>query len=48
VLMFTTAGKTFAIARTAGSAAGSAWAKHDVDLVNANAQAATKTRQIFS
>src|SRR5262249_41893526 len=34
VLMLTTAGKTFATAKTAGSAAGSPWPKHDVDLAN--------------
>src|SRR5689334_3959771 len=35
--MLTTAGKTLATARTAGSAAGSAWAKQDTDRAHSNA-----------
>src|SRR5207248_2295170 len=38
--MLTTVGKTFATANTAGSAAGSVWAKHDVDLASAKSSAA--------
>src|SRR5947209_6715388 len=45
--MLTTAGKTFAIARTAGSAAGSAWAKLDVDLANTKTHVPTPN-QIFA
>src|SRR5260370_41670520 len=45
--MLTTPEKTFAIARTAGSAAGSAWAKLDVDLANAKTHVPTPN-QIFA
>src|SRR5207302_4454407 len=45
--MLTAAGKTFAIARTAGSAAGSAWAKLDVNLANTKTHVPTPN-QIFA
>src|SRR5499427_4682291 len=45
--MFTTAGKTLATAKTAGSAAGSAWAKHNVDFAKAHSARRISARQLF-
>src|SRR5215472_9406592 len=47
VLILTTAGNTLATARTAGSAAGSAWAAHDDDPAINSAPAQINASEIF-
>ena len=45
--MFTTAGKTFATAKTAGSEAGSACAKHGAEAATTKNVAAAQTARFF-
>src|SRR5438477_3119308 len=47
VLIFTTAGKTLATAKTAGSEAGSACPKHDGEAATVNKAATTQTARFF-
>src|SRR5215470_10755744 len=46
-LIFTTAGKTFATAKTAGSEAGSACAKHGAEVANISNAATAQTVRFF-